>query len=69
MASIPQVDFGVYKLGIDGVPDTNLQELGEELDKAFTEVGFVYLSNTGIDQKEVRVDIKKKKKTLQCKFI
>lgn len=62
MASIPQVDFGVYKLGISDVADKNLQELGKELEKAFTEVGFVYLTNTGIDQKEVRANIYKKKK-------
>ncbi|KAG7319813.1 hypothetical protein KOW79_016956 [Hemibagrus wyckioides] len=53
MAFIPVVDFNVYKLGTSDVADKNLQELGKEIQKAFTEVGFVYLKNTGIDQKEV----------------
>ncbi|KAK3534841.1 hypothetical protein QTP86_026672, partial [Hemibagrus guttatus] len=62
MAFIPVVDFDVYKLGTSDVADKNLQELAKEIRKAFTEVGFVYLKNTGIDQKEVvRVmDISKK---------
>ncbi|XP_058274290.1 1-aminocyclopropane-1-carboxylate oxidase-like [Hemibagrus wyckioides] len=59
---IPVVDFDVYKLGTSDVADKNLQELGKEIRKAFTEVGFVYLKNTGIDQKEVDrvMDISKK---------
>ncbi|KAI5616514.1 hypothetical protein C0J50_23938, partial [Silurus asotus] len=62
MEFIPVVDFDVYKLGNKEVTDQNLQELSEELRKAFTEVGFVYLKNTGIDQKEVDhvMDISKK---------
>ncbi|KAI5616513.1 hypothetical protein C0J50_23937, partial [Silurus asotus] len=59
---IPVVDFDGYKLGIGDVTDQNLQELCKELRKAFTEVGFVYLKNTGIDQREVDrvMDISKK---------
>ncbi|KAK2868391.1 hypothetical protein Q7C36_000262 [Tachysurus vachellii] len=62
MAFIPVVDFEVYKLGTSDVTDKNLQELCEEIRKAFTEVGFVYLKNTGIEQKEVDrvMDISKK---------
>ncbi|XP_060762244.1 uncharacterized protein si:dkey-10o6.2 [Neoarius graeffei] len=62
MALIPVVDFNVYKLGTSDVTDKNLQGLSKELRKAFTEVGFVYLKNTGIDQKEVDhvMDISKK---------
>lgn len=54
---IPVVDFNVYKLGISDVTDENLQEVSKEIRKAFTEVGFVYLKNTGIDPKEVGVSI------------
>lgn len=53
MAFIPVVDFDVYKLGTGDITDKNLQELCKDIKKAFTEVGFVYLKNTGIDQKEV----------------
>ncbi|GAA6092069.1 UPF0676 protein C1494.01-like [Tachysurus ichikawai] len=62
MAFIPVVDFDVYKLGTSDVTDKNLQELCQEIRKAFTEVGFVYLKNTGIEQKEVDhvMDISKK---------
>lgn len=73
MAFIPVVDFSVYKLGIRDVTDKNLQGLCKELRKVFTEVGFVYLKNTGIDQKEVCISILTVldilKKTLQCEFI
>ncbi|KAF7692487.1 UPF0676 protein C1494.01 [Silurus meridionalis] len=62
MEFIPVVDFDGYKLGIGDVTDQNLQKLCKELRKAFTEVGFVYLKNTGIDQREVDrvMDISKK---------
>ncbi|MCJ8745114.1 hypothetical protein PDJAM_G00126710 [Pangasius djambal] len=62
MAFIPVVDFGVNKLGISDTTDENLQELCKEILKAFTDVGFVYLQNTGIDTKEVDhvMDISKK---------
>ncbi|KAB5535765.1 hypothetical protein PHYPO_G00121710 [Pangasianodon hypophthalmus] len=62
MAFIPVVDFGVYKLGISDTTDENLHELCKEIRKAFTDVGFVYLENTGIDKKEVDhvMDISKK---------
>ncbi|XP_016092482.1 UPF0676 protein C1494.01-like isoform X2 [Sinocyclocheilus grahami] len=48
--AIPVVDFNVYELG---KTDDRLEKLSEELRKAFTEVGFVYLKNTGINQDEV----------------
>ncbi|XP_037387419.1 uncharacterized protein LOC119261785 [Pygocentrus nattereri] len=57
MDAIPIVDFGEYKLRDDeddAVPGERLQELREEVRRAFTEVGFVYLKNTGIEQDEVR---------------
>ncbi|KAL7839030.1 hypothetical protein SRHO_G00256880 [Serrasalmus rhombeus] len=57
MDAIPIVDFGEYKLRDDeddAVPGEQLQELREEVRSAFTEVGFVYLKNTGIEQDEVR---------------
>lgn len=73
MAFIPVVDFNVYKLGTSDVTDKNLQGLSKELRKAFTEVGFVYLKNTGIDQKEVCISIltvlKIKNRPLQYEFI
>lgn len=53
MPSIPVIDFGIYKLGTVDIPNEKLQELSKELRKAFTDVGFVYLKNTGVDQKEV----------------
>ncbi|XP_023697893.2 uncharacterized protein [Paramormyrops kingsleyae] len=49
---IPVLDFGVYRHG-DNVPDEKLTELSRGLRAAFTEIGFVYLRNTGIGQEEV----------------
>ncbi|KAI1903929.1 hypothetical protein AGOR_G00000470 [Albula goreensis] len=59
---IPVVDFEAYRIGAGDIPAERLQNLGEELKAAFTEVGFVYLKNTGIDQQEVDavMDISKK---------
>ncbi|KAI4892814.1 hypothetical protein NFI96_017247, partial [Prochilodus magdalenae] len=53
MDSIPVVDFGAYRLGVNDVTNDKLQQLCEEVKTAFIEVGFVYLKNTGIDEKEV----------------
>ncbi|XP_067275123.1 uncharacterized protein [Pseudorasbora parva] len=50
---IPVLDFNVYELGKADVPAANLEKLSKELRRAFTEVGFVYLKNTGINQEEV----------------
>uniref|UniRef100_A0A8C2EPP2 Si:dkey-10o6.2 n=1 Tax=Cyprinus carpio TaxID=7962 RepID=A0A8C2EPP2_CYPCA len=50
---IPVVDFNVYELGKTNVSDDSLEKLSDELRKAFSEVGFVYLKNTGINQDEV----------------
>ncbi|KAL6466224.1 hypothetical protein MHYP_G00263570 [Metynnis hypsauchen] len=54
MDAIPIIDFSAYRLGVadDDVPGERLQELREEVRRAFTEVGFVYLRNTGIEQDE-----------------
>lgn len=50
---IPIVDFSVYELGNTNVSDDKFRKLSEELRRAFQEVGFVYLRNTGICQEEV----------------
>ncbi|XP_067275124.1 uncharacterized protein [Pseudorasbora parva] len=50
---IPVLDFNVYELGKADVSAANLEKLSKELRRAFTEVGFVYLKNTGINQEEV----------------
>ncbi|XP_051512350.1 uncharacterized protein LOC127416827 [Myxocyprinus asiaticus] len=50
---IPIVDFDVYELGKSTVSADKLEKLSKELRTAFTEVGFVYLKNTGINQEEV----------------
>ncbi|XP_016092481.1 UPF0676 protein C1494.01-like isoform X1 [Sinocyclocheilus grahami] len=50
---IPVVDFSAYELEKTNVSVLNLEKLSEELRKAFTEVGFVYLKNSGINQDEV----------------
>ncbi len=50
---IPVVDFSAYELEKTNVTVDNLKKLSDELRKAFTEVGFVYLKNTGINQDEV----------------
>ncbi|TMS05837.1 2-oxoglutarate-dependent dioxygenase gloF [Larimichthys crocea] len=60
--SIPVVDFGAYSLSQKDVADEQMRNLSEELKTAFTEVGFVFLKNTGITQEEVDrvMDISKK---------
>ncbi|XP_030623463.1 2-oxoglutarate-dependent dioxygenase htyE [Chanos chanos] len=59
---IPVVNFTSFKLGENNVTDEHLTSLSEKLRTAFTEVGFVYLKNTGIKQHEVDevMDISKK---------
>ncbi|XP_048827992.1 uncharacterized protein LOC125705784 [Brienomyrus brachyistius] len=49
---IPVLDFEVCRLG-ENVTDEKLTELSRDLRTAFTDVGFVYLKNTGIAQDEV----------------
>ncbi|XP_048827968.1 uncharacterized protein LOC125705782 isoform X9 [Brienomyrus brachyistius] len=58
---IPVIDFEVYRLG-ENVTDEKLTELSRDLRTAFTDVGFVYLKNTGIAQDEVNeiMEISKK---------
>ncbi|XP_038561023.1 2-oxoglutarate-dependent dioxygenase gloF-like [Micropterus salmoides] len=60
--SIPVVDFGAYSLSEKDVPDEQMQNLSEQLKTAFTEIGFVFLKNTGITEEEVNrvMDISKK---------
>ncbi|KAM3869668.1 uncharacterized protein ACN63O_005870 [Diretmus argenteus] len=59
---IPVVDFSAYNLNETGVLDEQLDLLSKELKRAFTEVGFVYVANSGITQQEVEgvMDISKK---------
>uniref|UniRef100_A0A665X2D2 Si:dkey-10o6.2 n=1 Tax=Echeneis naucrates TaxID=173247 RepID=A0A665X2D2_ECHNA len=52
--SIPAVDFGGFSLSEGEISDRELHKLSRELQTAFTEVGFVFLHNTGITQEEVR---------------
>ncbi|XP_051952990.1 uncharacterized protein si:dkey-10o6.2 [Xyrauchen texanus] len=47
------LDFEVYELGKSHVSADKLEKLSTGLRTAFTEMGFVYLKNTGIDQEEV----------------
>ncbi|XP_029378310.1 2-oxoglutarate-dependent dioxygenase htyE [Echeneis naucrates] len=51
--SIPAVDFGGFSLSEGEISDRELHKLSRELQTAFTEVGFVFLHNTGITQEEV----------------
>lgn len=51
--SIPVVDFSVYSLNKEDATDEQLRTLSEELKKAFSQVGFVFLENSGITQEEV----------------
>lgn len=50
---VPVVDFSAYEPEKTSLSLDNLEKLSEELRKAFTEVGFVCLQNTGIHQDEV----------------
>ncbi|XP_076588396.1 uncharacterized protein LOC143321717 [Chaetodon auriga] len=52
--SIPVVDFSAYSLSEeDQLTDEQMRKLSKELKTAFTEVGFVFLRNTGITPEEV----------------
>ncbi|KAI3371066.1 hypothetical protein L3Q82_023708 [Scortum barcoo] len=52
--SIPVVDFGAYSLDRkDVLLDEPTHSLSQELRKAFVDVGFVFLTNTGVTQEEV----------------
>lgn len=46
-------DFGAFSLSEEDVADEQMHNLSKELQSAFTEVGFVFLKNTGITQEEV----------------
>ncbi|KAM4619399.1 uncharacterized protein ACJ7VT_008572 [Polymixia lowei] len=50
---IPVVDFGAYNLNKKDILDVQVDSLSKQLRTAFTEVGFVYLKNTGITQEQV----------------
>ncbi|XP_061678341.1 uncharacterized protein LOC133502035 isoform X1 [Syngnathoides biaculeatus] len=51
--SIPVVDFSASSLNVEDIDQADLRQLSGELKMAFTEVGFVFLENTGISQAEV----------------
>uniref|UniRef100_A0A667XQ35 Si:dkey-10o6.2 n=1 Tax=Myripristis murdjan TaxID=586833 RepID=A0A667XQ35_9TELE len=51
--NLPVVDFSAFNLNENDVVDDQLHVLSKELKTAFTEIGFVYLKNTGITQEEV----------------
>ncbi|XP_019750318.1 UPF0676 protein C1494.01 [Hippocampus comes] len=51
--SIPVVDFSVASLSVEDIFNAELHQLARELKVAFTDVGFVFLQNTGITQAEV----------------
>ena len=55
-SSIPVVDFSqmsVEKVTEDDSPES-IQQLADEIHRAFSTVGFVYLKNHGIPQQKVR---------------
>ncbi|XP_044213147.1 UPF0676 protein C1494.01 isoform X1 [Thunnus albacares] len=51
--SIPVVDFSAFSLSEKEVSDEQLHNLSKEMKTAFTEVGFVFLENTGITPEEI----------------
>eukprot|EP00064_Thunnus_orientalis_P005459 superscaffoldBa00000535_g5473 len=51
--SIPVLDFSAFSLSEKEVSDEQLHNLSKEMETAFTEVGFVFLENTGITPEEV----------------
>ncbi|XP_029909350.1 UPF0676 protein C1494.01-like [Myripristis murdjan] len=51
--NLPVVDFSAFNLNEKDVMDDQLHVLSKKLKTAFTEIGFVYLKNTGITQEEV----------------
>ncbi|CAN9498877.1 unnamed protein product [Ophioblennius macclurei] len=58
---IPVVDFSAASLEEKHVTDGHLQKLGKELKIAFSEIGFIFLKNSGISEEEVQrvMDINK----------
>lgn len=50
---VPVVDFSAYNLSKRDADGEELQSLSEELKAAFSQVGFVFLKNSGISQEEV----------------
>ena len=55
-SSIPVVDFcqmSVEKVTEDDSPES-IQQLADEIHRAFSTMGFVYLKNHGIPQEKVR---------------
>ncbi|XP_054632770.1 uncharacterized protein LOC129181510 [Dunckerocampus dactyliophorus] len=51
--SIPVVDFSACSLTVEDISRAELSHLSRDIRTAFTEVGFVFLDNTGITQAEV----------------
>ncbi|KAL6106322.1 uncharacterized protein ACO6RY_10224 [Pungitius sinensis] len=50
---IPVVDFAAWSLRKRNISDEQIHTVKEQLESAFTQVGFVFLKNTGITQEEV----------------
>ena len=55
MVKIPVVDIAPYSVSVpaDRADSKEIRQLADEICKAFTTVGFVYLKNHGIPQKVV----------------
>nr|XP_057932238.1 uncharacterized protein LOC131131503 [Doryrhamphus excisus] len=51
--SIPVVDFSAFSINVEDISPADLYQLSSDIRAAFTEVGFVFLDNTGITQAEV----------------
>ncbi|XP_068169821.1 uncharacterized protein [Antennarius striatus] len=51
--NIPVIDFGAYSLDEEEVPEEPMHDLRQQFKTALTEVGFVFLKNTGITQEEM----------------
>lgn len=58
------LDFGACSLSEKDVSDEQLHNLSKEIKTAFTEIGFVFLTNTGITQEEVRRAKKKQESSV-----
>jgi len=58
--TIPVVDFSVLSLDKNEIPcdsDERVQQVADEICKAFSDVGFVYLKNHGISDIEVSLEV------------
>jgi len=60
MATIPVVDFSALSLSIadeDKLSEVDVKTTADQMINAFTNIGFVYLSNTGFPRQLVSVDL------------